>query len=95
MRTHDSDEAVHYADPPYVHETRSLRTRAPAYRHEMDNTEHEALASALSSLRGRVILSGIGAHCATASTPDGVASTQPLMQTVRERQRSRFGAVNK
>jgi len=58
MQTHDCEEAVHYVDPPYVHETRSLRTRAPSYRHEMTDDQHEALASALTGLRGRVVLSG-------------------------------------
>lgn len=58
MRAHDSDEALHYVDPPYVHSTRSLRTRAPAYRHEMSDEQHEALASALAELRGMVVLSG-------------------------------------
>lgn len=58
MQQHDSDETVHYVDPPYVHETRALRTRAPSYRHEMTDEQHEALASALAGLRGRVVLSG-------------------------------------
>ena len=58
MRAHDCEEAVHYVDPPYVHSTRALRTRAPAYRHEMTDTQHAALASGLASLRGRVVVSG-------------------------------------
>jgi DNA adenine methylase len=58
MQMHDSDEAVHYVDPPYVRETRSQRTQAPSYRHEMTDAEHEALARALRALRGRVVLSG-------------------------------------
>ncbi|MFZ5520427.1 MAG: DNA adenine methylase [Pseudomonadota bacterium] len=58
MRAHDCDEALHYVDPPYVHDTRQLRTRAPAYRHEMTDEQHAALASVLHSLRGRVVLSG-------------------------------------
>lgn len=58
MRAHDSEQALHYVDPPYVHDTRSLRTRAPAYRHEMTDQQHEELASVLHSLRGRVVLSG-------------------------------------
>jgi DNA adenine methylase len=58
MRAHDSEEAVHYVDPPYVHSTRGLRARAPAYRFEMSDGEHEALVSGLSGLRGRVIVSG-------------------------------------
>lgn len=58
MQQHDGDETVHYVDPPYVHETRALRTRAPSYRHEMTDDQHEALASALAGLRGHVVLSG-------------------------------------
>lgn len=58
MLSHDCAEAVHYVDPPYVHSTRSLRTRAPAYRHEMTNEQHELLAGTLGSLSGRVVLSG-------------------------------------
>lgn len=58
MQRHDGDDTVHYVDPPYVHETRSLRTRAPSYRHEMSDTQHVELLNALHTLRGRVVLSG-------------------------------------
>lgn len=58
MQQHDSDETVHYVDPPYVHSTRGLRTRAPAYRHEMDDRQHRDLAAGLAALRGKVVLSG-------------------------------------
>jgi DNA adenine methylase len=58
MRTHDGEDAVHYVDPPYVHETRSVRNSSPAYRHEMTDAQHEELASVLHTLRGRVVLSG-------------------------------------
>ena len=58
MRTHDSDQTLHYVDPPYVHSTRNLRTRSPAYKHEMTDAEHELLACALKTLRGMVVLSG-------------------------------------
>lgn len=58
MRSHDGDEVLHYVDPPYVHSTRQLRTRAPSYRHEMTDADHEALASGLAGLRGKVIVSG-------------------------------------
>jgi DNA adenine methylase len=59
MRMHESAEAVHYVDPPYVHETRSsLRSRAPAYRHEMTDEHHQAMAQTLKSLLGCVVLSG-------------------------------------
>jgi DNA adenine methylase len=58
MRAHDSDDTVHYLDPPYVHSTRALRARAPAYRHEMSDDQHRELATGLKGLRGRVVVSG-------------------------------------
>lgn len=58
MRAHDSAQTVHYVDPPYVHSTRALRTRSPAYRHEMTDADHERLADALHALAGPVVLSG-------------------------------------
>ena len=58
MKAHDGDDTVHYVDPPYVHDTRHHRTRAPAYRHELTDDQHRALASALHELRGMVVLSG-------------------------------------
>lgn len=58
MNAHDDDTTVHYVDPPYVHSTRQLRTRAPAYRHELNDDQHVALASALNGLLGMVVLSG-------------------------------------
>lgn len=58
MNAHDGDDTVHYVDPPYVHDTRHHRTRAPAYRHELTDDQHRALASTLHELRGMVVLSG-------------------------------------
>jgi len=65
MACHDSPATVHYVDPPYVHATRSQKTRGTvtrkAYRHEMDDDAHRALAGTLNGLRGMVVLSGY--HC--------------------------------
>lgn len=58
MTQHDGDDTLHYVDPPYVHETRAMRTRSPAYRHEMSDEDHRALARHLKGLRGMVALSG-------------------------------------
>lgn len=58
MRRHDSASTLHYVDPPYVHATRALRTRAPSYRHEMSDAMHADLLAALGELRGAVVLSG-------------------------------------
>lgn len=62
MRAHDSPDTLHYVDPPYVHATRSGKVRSTvtrkSYKHEMTDDQHEALADALYSLRGAVVLSG-------------------------------------
>lgn len=58
MRQHDGPETLHYVDPPYVHATRNIRTRAPAYRHEMSDDQHELLADTLRGLTGMVVVSG-------------------------------------
>jgi len=60
MRAHDSPEALHYVDPPYVHQTRSrgYKSSVKAYKHEMDDDQHQALAEVLMSLRGAVMVSG-------------------------------------
>lgn len=58
MKAHDSADTVHYVDPPYVHDTRHYRTRASAYRHELTDDQHRALAASLHALRGKVVLSG-------------------------------------
>ena len=58
MKAHDGDDTVHYVDPPYVHDTRHYRRRAPAYRYEMTDEQHRELARALAGLRGMVVVSG-------------------------------------
>ena len=58
MRHQDGPDTVHYVDPPYVHETRHMRERSQAYRHEMTDDQHRELAEVLTSLRGAVVVSG-------------------------------------
>jgi DNA adenine methylase len=58
MQQQDSDRTLHYVDPPYVHVTRHMRGRAPAYKHEMTDEQHEALAGTLRGLAGMVLVSG-------------------------------------
>lgn len=53
----DAPNALHYVDPPYVHSTRSTSSEH-AYRHEMDDADHQRLAEVLRSLSGMVVLSG-------------------------------------
>lgn len=61
MRRHDSSATLHYVDPPYVHETRSVGNPYCAkhkYRHEMSDGAHSTLLEALRGLEGMVVLSG-------------------------------------
>tara|TARA_R110000744_G_C19357750_1_gene561057 strand:+ start:1557 stop:2357 length:801 start_codon:yes stop_codon:yes gene_type:complete len=53
---HDCEFTLHYVDPPYVHNTRVAGNRS--YRHEMSDNDHEELIAVLSSVKGRVLLSG-------------------------------------
>lgn len=55
MQTHDSQETLHYVDPPYVAATRDAGSD---YRHEMADADHERLAETLHGLSGAVVLSG-------------------------------------
>jgi DNA adenine methylase len=64
MASHDSAETLHYLDPPYLHATRSRKSRrrgeggVAAYRHEMTDQDHAELLAFLPSVRGMVVLSG-------------------------------------
>lgn len=55
IRRYDTAATVFYLDPPYVHAARGDST---AYGHEMTDGDHERLAGALHSIRGRAVLSG-------------------------------------
>ena len=57
MEKFDTPETLHYVDPPYVHSTRAKR-RMKAYNHEMDDKDHENLATTLHKLKGFVVISG-------------------------------------
>lgn len=64
MANHDGPRTLHYCDPPYLHSTRSRKSRRrgadhPAvYRHEMSDGDHRALLGFLHALEGMVVLSG-------------------------------------
>lgn len=61
IRGHDNPEALIYADPPYLFETRrdklNRKTRG-RYAHEMTDDDHRELAAVLRSARGMVAISG-------------------------------------
>ncbi|MEQ1889315.1 MAG: DNA adenine methylase [Alphaproteobacteria bacterium] len=55
IRLYDSPQTVFYCDPPYLHETRG---DSKAYGFEMDMEAHEDLAHILTSVCGKVAISG-------------------------------------
>jgi DNA adenine methylase len=54
IRLYDSPGTLFYCDPPYVHETRG---DSKAYKFEMTDDEHMALASAFKAAEGKVAIS--------------------------------------
>lgn len=59
MKAHDAATTLHYVDPPYMHDTRYKGASSGRYyRHEMDDTQHAELLSALLELEGMVVISG-------------------------------------
>lgn len=55
MAQQDSEETLHFVDPPYVHETRGTKH---AYVFEMTNEDHADLLAFLKTLKGGVVLCG-------------------------------------
>ncbi|MCG6227776.1 DNA adenine methylase [Vibrio furnissii] len=58
MLSHDGVETLHYVDPPYLKDTRSLNSAKAVYQHEMSDAEHEHLLACIYNLKGLVVLSG-------------------------------------
>ena len=63
MLQHDSPDTLHYADPPYMPDTRSDKSRKGGgkyhtYRHEMSDEQHATLLEGIRRLKGMVIVSG-------------------------------------
>jgi DNA adenine methylase len=55
IRREDGPHTLFYADPPYLHET---RTTKDGYAFEMSRADHEELLSVLLACKGKVMLSG-------------------------------------
>lgn len=55
IQRYDSEETLFYCDPPYPHDSRG---DIYAYRYEMTDNDHRELAEVLTSLKGKVALSG-------------------------------------
>lgn len=58
MRDHDTDDTLHFIDPPYLHQTRVNVAKNCAYRHELTDEQHIELLDAIKSLNGMVVLCG-------------------------------------
>lgn len=52
---HDAPDTLHFVDPPYV---AASRDAGGDYRHEMTDSDHQAMAEVLHGLKGMVMLSG-------------------------------------
>lgn len=55
IKQQDGPKTLFYLDPPYLHET---RVATDAYQHEMTADEHGELLVALTTIKGRFLLSG-------------------------------------
>ena len=59
MLQHDGEETLHYADPPYVHSTRTSAAHGHhGYNFELTDEQHADLAVTIRGLKGAVVLSG-------------------------------------
>lgn len=56
IQDHDREDTLFFVDPPYVLDTRNMGGKA--YRHEMNNADHEQLIEVLMRCKGKVILCG-------------------------------------
>lgn len=59
IERYDSEGALIFVDPPYVHETRlDILAKRGSYHHELTDADHEDLARTLKDVSGGVVLSG-------------------------------------
>lgn len=74
MAQHDTEETLHYVDPPYLPETRARGNRYDLawrmYRHEMTREDHAELLDFLCELDGMVMLSGYPDRLYDEALPD-------------------------
>lgn len=74
MQRHDAPDALHFVDPPYLHETRARANRRPdnggVYRHEMTEDHHAELLAMLPRLTGMVVLCGYPSQMYDDALPD-------------------------
>jgi len=61
IRAHDGTDTLLFVDPPYVHETRTMR-RGGGYRHELDDAAHRQLLEVLHAVDGMVVLCGYSSN---------------------------------
>jgi DNA adenine methylase len=58
MLEHDAPSTLHYVDPPYLPETRQMKTGQKYYRHELSPAEHLELLEVVKGLQGACVVSG-------------------------------------
>lgn len=57
IEAHDGPDTLMFVDPPYVHDTRVMRSKG-GYRHELDDAAHRQLIECLKAVDGMVVLCG-------------------------------------
>lgn len=73
MAQHDAPNTLHYVDPPYLPEVRSLKNPSCTkhrYTHELTTDQHWELLAFLSDLQGMVVLSGYPSDRYDEALPD-------------------------
>lgn len=83
MESHDDRWTLHYVDPPYLHETRSLSRAGGGmrgrYKFELSDHEHVELLTFLRALKGMVVLSGYPAPLYDTALHDWRRIERPAM----------------
>lgn len=54
---HDTDETLHYVDPPYMLHTRNLGGNSRVYKNELSDEDHSKLLLVLKNTSGHIVLS--------------------------------------
>lgn len=58
IKQHDTENTLHYLDPPYLKDTRHQGQKTKEYHHEMTDHDHEEMCKEIINLKGFTILSG-------------------------------------
>ncbi len=78
IQRYDSEKTLFYCDPPYPHESRG---DSRAYRYELTDQDHRALAAVLHAVQGMVAISGYRSPLMDELYADWYCTIGPTKQT--------------